>query len=33
MFVGTDTYFGKVGNDLLALVRDAVQGLRGSLIP
>jgi 2-hydroxychromene-2-carboxylate isomerase len=30
MFVGTDMYFG---NDRLALVRDAVQRLRGSLIP
>jgi 2-hydroxychromene-2-carboxylate isomerase len=30
MFVGTDMYFG---NDRLTLVRDAVQRLRGSLIP
>jgi 2-hydroxychromene-2-carboxylate isomerase len=30
MFVGTDMYFG---NDRLALVRDAVQRLRGSVIP
>jgi hypothetical protein len=30
MFVDTDMYFG---NDRLALVRDAVQRLRGSLIP
>jgi hypothetical protein len=30
MFVGTDMYFG---NDRLTLVRDAVQRLRGFLIP